>query len=217
MKTALIAGATGLVGKESLYQLLESDNYNKVIALVRRPLPIKNPKLQEIIIDFDSLPINGLDHKVDDVYLCIGTTIKTAGTQDKFKQVDFGYNVGVAKICKSIGASRVFLVSALGADKNSGIFYNRIKGETEDAIAGMGYTATHFFRPSMLLGSRKEFRPAELVGKGIMRILGILFIGPLKEYKAIPAATVAKAMVHASLDNKVGIVVHSNREMLEGK
>ena len=213
MKTALIAGATGLVGKQCLYQLLESDQYSKVIALVRKPLNIKNTKLTEVVVDFNQLTNYTAQMVADDVYCCLGTTIGKAGSQEAFKLVDYTYNFEVANISKSNGAKQLLLVSALGADSKSPIFYNRVKGELEDAVALLGYESVHCFRPSLLLGNRNEFRFGELIAKWIMRLIGFMFIGPIKRYKAIQAVDVAKSMLKHAARNVKRIVVVMNEMM----
>ena len=214
MKTALIAGATGLVGKQCLYQLLESNNHSKVVALVRKPLNIKNEKLTEVIVDFDSLANYANQMKCDDVFCCIGTTIKKAGNQEAFKLVDYTYNLEVAKICSENGANKLMLVSTLGADSHSSIFYNRIKGELEEAVVKLNYASVYCFRPSLLLGNRSEFRFGELMAKWTMRLIGFMFIGPIKRYKAIHAVDVAKAMILKANSDEKGHFVVMNETML---
>ncbi|AMS27014.1 oxidoreductase [Bacteroidetes bacterium UKL13-3] len=202
MKTALIVGATGLVGKNCLYQLLETKEYSRVIALVRKPLAIKHHQLEQVIVDFDQLQHYKDKMTADDVFCCLGTTIGVAGSQENFRKVDFDYPLQVAEICLKNGAQQFLLVSAMGANAASSIFYNKVKGEIENAIDKLNYSSLQIFQPSLLLGNRKEVRVGELIGKVVMKGLGFLFIGPIKKYKAIEAETVAKAMVKAALQAK---------------
>jgi uncharacterized protein YbjT (DUF2867 family) len=202
MKTALIVGATGLVGKNCLYQLLETKEYSRVIALVRKPLAIKHHQLEQVIVDFDQLQHYKDKMTADDVFCCLGTTIGVAGSQENFRKVDFDYPLQVAEICLKNGAQQFLLVSAMGANAVSSIFYNKVKGEIENAIDKLNYSSLQIFQPSLLLGNRKEVRVGELIGKVVMKGLGFLFIGPIKKYKAIEAETVAKAMVKAALQAK---------------
>jgi uncharacterized protein YbjT (DUF2867 family) len=202
MKTALIVGATGLVGKNCLYQLLETKEYSRVIALVRKPLAIKHHQLEQVIVDFDQLQHYKDKMTADDVFCCLGTTIGVAGSQENFRKVDFDYPLQVAEICLNNGAQQFLLVSAMGANAASSIFYNKVKGEIENAIDKLNYSSLQIFQPSLLLGNRKEVRVGELIGKVVMKGLGFLFIGPIKKYKAIEAETVAKAMVKAALQAK---------------
>jgi uncharacterized protein YbjT (DUF2867 family) len=138
----------------------------------------------------------------DDVFCCLGTTIGVAGSQENFRKVDFDYPLQVAEICLKNGAQQFLLVSAMGANAASSIFYNKVKGEIENAIDKLNYSSLQIFQPSLLLGNRKEVRVGELIGKVVMKGLGFLFIGPIKKYKAIEAETVAKAMVKAALQAK---------------
>lgn len=202
MKTALIVGATGLVGKNCLYQLLETKEYSRVIALVRKPLAIKHHQLEQVIVDFDQLQHYKDKMTADDVFCCLGTTIGVAGSQENFRKVDFDYPLQVAEICLKNGAQQFLLVSAMGANAASSIFYIKVKGEIENAIDKLNYSSLQIFQPSLLLGNRKEVRVGELIGKVVMKGLGFLFIGPIKKYKAIEAETVAKAMVKAALQAK---------------
>jgi uncharacterized protein YbjT (DUF2867 family) len=146
------------------------------------------------------------------VYCCLGTTIKKAGTQDAFRKVDFDYPVRIAALTQHCGANQFLLVSALGANPHSRIFYNRIKGEAEEAIRKMSFNAFHVFRPSLLLGERTEHRPGEKVGAVAMAVLKPLMSGPFKKYRAIQAHDVAKAMVRvAQMDLEGFNVFESNR------
>ncbi len=213
-KVALIAGASGLVGSHCLQLLLQSPRYNKVISVGRRTLPIQNPKLQQIIVDFNNLEKHRHSLIADDVYCCLGTTIKKAGSKEKFREVDYTYVINLAKITVSHFATQFLVVSALGADAHSRIFYNRVKGEMEQAIKPLPFTAVHIFQPSLLLGEREEMRPGEKAAAVFAKVFGFLFNGPLKKYKAIPAKTVAKAMLEAAKQDGGGVLIHSNKQML---
>jgi uncharacterized protein YbjT (DUF2867 family) len=213
MRTALIVGATGLVGKACLYELLESGAYTRVTAVVRRPLPMKHHHLEQVVVDFDKLAEHAEELKGDDVFCCLGTTIKTAGSQEQFRRVDLLYPVETARIALQNGAQQFLVVSAMGADAASGIFYNRVKGEMEAAVSALGYPAVHIFRPSLLLGDRKDFRLGEQVGKWVMMLIGFLFIGPLKKYKAIHGGSVAKAMVSVALKDQKGTRIYKSDEI----
>jgi len=213
MRTALIVGATGLVGKQCLYQLLEDKEYLKVFALVRKEINIKHHKLEQVIVNFDELEKYEYAMKVDDVFCCLGTTIGIAKTQENFRKVDFDYPVKIAELTLKNGANQFMLVSSMGASKNSSIFYSRVKGEVEEAIAKIGFKAFHIFRPSMLMGDRTDFRFGEIIGKYLMKVIGILFFGPLKKYKGIQGIVVAKAMVRTSQKNISGNHIHLSDEI----
>ena len=160
-KTVLIVGATGLIGSQLLELLLADDYYSKVIALTRKPLAIDHLKLDNLVLDFNKLSDSLEKLKVDDVYCCLGTTMKQARSQAAFRKVDFEYPLEIARITKESGAKSYLLVTALGANKRSSFYYNRVKGEVEEAIGQFGFKTYHVFRPSFLQGNRKEQRTGE--------------------------------------------------------
>lgn len=214
MKTAIIIGATGLTGKALLYQLLQDDQFDKVILFLRKELNIKHAKLIQHAVDFNQLGNYKDLIKGDVVFCCLGTTIKTAGSQDAFKKVDFTYPTKFAEIAKENGISTFLLQSSLGADATSNNFYLKVKGETEEIIKKLSFNSFATFRPSMLLGNRTEFRLGESIGKIVMQLFSFLFIGKLKRYKAIHVNQVASAMIRQSKLNKQGSTVIENEEMI---
>lgn len=194
--TALVAGASGLIGKQLLNLLLESNNYTKVKAIVRKPLGITHPKLHEITIDFEKLWEKSILLKADHVFCTLGTTIKKAGSQQAFKKVDYEYPLTLARMAKENGTSRILIVTALGADAKSQIFYNRVKGELENELKKLDLPHLYIFRPSLLLGDRHEYRFGERMAIVLSKFLAPLFsLGKLSAYKPIEAKTVAKAMM----------------------
>jgi len=209
-KTALIAGATGLVGRHLLDLLLEDDRYEQVYVLTRKPLP-GHPRLQVLQTDFKNLS-SFVWPAVNDVFCCLGTTLRAAGSKEAFRAVDLDYPLAIAHGTKRAGATQYLLVSALGADKKSGIFYNRVKGEVEEKIAQAGFSAVHLFRPSLLLGLRHEKRPGEDAAKWVNQWLGLLIPKP---YKAIDAGKVARAMMHWAKKETNGISVHESGRLQE--
>ena len=203
MKSALLAGSSGLTGKYCLNILLKSDVYEKVIIPVRKNMDMENEKLFQIIVNYDRISDYKNEMKADDIFCCLGTTIKKAGSKEEFYKVDFKYVYDLALVCKNNGAKTFSLISSVGADKNSGNFYLKIKGDIEDAIIKLGYDTTNIFRPSILAGERNEFRPREKAGLIFMKLLAPLLQGTLKKYRAIDAETVAEVMVKAAqLKNK---------------
>lgn len=193
-KTAIIIGATGLVGKFCLSYLLNENAYHKVIAISRKPIGFAHPKLDNLVIDFDTLADYQDRLVADDIYCCLGTTINVAGSRAAFKKVDFEYPLTLAQIVKKNGAKQFLLVSAIGADKNSKLFYSAVKGELEEAIKNLNFETAFIFQPSFLKGIRKEFRLAEKIALVLMPFFEILMIGPLKKYKSIDAMVVANGM-----------------------
>lgn len=210
-RTALIIGATGLIGQQLLTKLLHSPYYDQVIALTRKPLEVKNTKLKEIIFDFDkpnpSLVV------ADDVFCCLGTTIKKAGSKEAFKKVDLEYPLSVASMALQNGAEKFLIVTAMGADEKSSIFYNRVKGEVEMGLENLKYDSLHIFRPSLLLGNRKESRFGEKAGEVVMTVFKPLLLGTLKKYRAIDSEKVANAMLTFAKKSEKGVFIHDSGEM----
>lgn len=211
---ALIAGATGLVGGHCLDGLLESPDYDRVIALTRRPLTQRHAKLDQHLVDFEQLGREGtIFPAADDVFCCLGTTIKTAGSQAAFRQVDFVYVVALAGQALGRGARQFLLVSSLGANPGSRIFYSRVKGETEAAIAALSFEGRHIFRPSILTGERVEHRPGERAGIAAMRGVSFAMIGPLRKYRPIAARTVARAMIRVARQAPRGVNIYESNDI----
>lgn len=198
MPTALIAGATGLVGGLLLRQLLAAPEYDRVIALGRRPVDLAHPKLVQVTADFAALDKVMAGVLCDDAFCCLGTTIRQAGSRDAFRAVDHGAVLALAWAARRNGARRFFLVSSLGADAHSRFFYNRVKGETEEALAVLGFSTLAIFRPSLLLGSRPEYRLGERISAVCLWLLDPLLLGRLRQFRAIQAEVVARAMLRCS-------------------
>lgn len=197
-RTALLAGASGLVGRYLLDQLTGAPEYDRVVAVVRRPLEFEHPKLVEVVADFAALerlpePLRG-----DDAFCCLGTTLKRAGSRAAFRAVDHGAVLAFAWAAQRGGARRFFTVSALGADPASRFFYNRVKGETEEALDVLGFATLGIFRPGLLLGPREEVRVGERVAAAALALASPLLLGRLARYRPVHAAVVARAMVRAS-------------------
>jgi len=194
-RTALVAGASGLVGGHLLHLLLADAAYARVITLARRQLDARHAKLDQRVLDLGALDAVADPPHVDDAFCCIGTTIKKAGSQDAFRRVDYDYVLAFARAAQRAGARQFLLVTALGADSTSRIFYSRVKGEIEHAVRELPFQGIQIFRPSFLMGERAEVRLAERIGVPVARVLAPLLIGPLRRYRPIQAADVARAML----------------------
>ena len=194
-RAVALAGGTGLVGRAILEGLLADESVTAVHALGRREPGIIHPKLTPHVVDFAALPQLP---PLDEVYLALGTTIKAAGSEAAFRAVDFDANLAVARAALAAGARRAGLVSAMGADAKSRIFYNRVKGETEEALAQLPFDGLVIARPSLLVGDREALgqpvRPAEKVATAVSKFLGPLI--PAK-YRPIAAADVARGAARA--------------------
>ncbi len=204
MRTALIVGSSGLVGGCCLSHLVERMEYARVVALVRRPSGRKDAGLEERVVDFDRLEEHKDAFAVDDVYACLGTTIKKAGSQERFRRVDHDYTAAVARLAAGGGASRFALVSSVGASERASSFYLRVKGETERDVAAAGFESLVIARPSLLVGERAENRPGERIGIGVARAVTFTLMGGLRKYRPIAADTVARALVAATLAGEQG-------------
>lgn len=200
-KTALVLGATGLVGKALVRQLLVDPRYTSITLLVRRPLPaslFSDPagKLNPIVIDFDALQDYQGYFSVSHVYCCLGTTMKIAGSKAAFRKVDFEYVHIAAQLTRAQRAESFVWISSVGADAKSTNFYLRVKGELENALMRMPQLPNAAaVRPSLLLGERTESRPAEDIMQALAPMLGKLMVGPLKKYRPVTAAEVARKMI----------------------
>lgn len=207
MKRALVVGGTGLIG-QALIELLLTDERYTVIALIRKPLAIIHKRLIQVTFNFDS-PDSTLV-AADEIFCCLGTTIKVAGSKPAFYKVDFEYVLSIAQIGFSNGAKKFALVSSMGANQQSGIFYNHTKGAIEEAVSRIGYESIFILRPSILLGQRTTFRLGEMIGKVLMTSFDFLIP---KKYKAIHARQVARAMIATMNSNKTGLHVLESDEI----
>lgn len=213
VKTALIVGASGLVGGHCLHELLNSLNYSQVTSLGRRKLDITHQKLKQEIIDFDDMGLYADLFKADDAFCCLGTTIAKAGSQENFRAVDHDYVVNTAKQALTNGASKFLVVSSIGANPDSSIFYTKVKGQVEEDLKKLHFPELHIFRPASLSGNRKEFRLGEKVGLTVLNTLSFVLIGGLKKYKPINAATVAKAMARIASTTNPGIHIYESDQI----
>jgi len=208
-KVAIIAGSTGLVGGALLKMLINSDSYQKVIAIGRRKVQLEHPVLVQSVVDFDLLEEAQLP-PAEDVFCCLGTTIKQAGSKAAFKKVDLEYVANLARICRSQGTQRFNLVSSIGADVHSWFFYSRIKGLAEREVSGMDFPSLNVFRPSLLLGSRNEKRAGEDVSRVILNLLSPVLVGRLKKYRPVEAETVALAMYKVAQTDASGTHIYES-------
>lgn len=204
-RSALLLGATGLVGGHCLDLLLAHSTWSRVVVLGRRMLPREHPKLEQHVVDFDKLDSHTECFRADDVFCCLGTTIKQAGSEEAFRQVDFGYVTKAARVAATQGTEQFGLVSALGAGARSRVFYNRVKGEAEDTVRALPFRSVHILRPSLLLGQRKELRLGERIAEAAARPIGPLMRGPLRCLRPIPARAVAAALVRLAEERRPGV------------
>ena len=209
---ALVTGATGLVGQELVRQLLRAPDVERVTVLARRPLPGRNAsdRLAVHLVDFARLEEDADVVRGDWAFCALGTTIKSAGTQDAFRRVDYDYPLAVARLAVARGVRHFLLVSSAGADATSRIFYSRVKGELENALCELPFEAMTIARPSFLLGDRHEFRPGELVGKAVGRVLP-------RRYRSVPASKVAAALIASAREGHRGVRILENADLLAAR
>ena len=214
-KNAIIIGSTGLTGTYLLKALLASDVYEKVICFVRRSSKISHPKLVQHVVDFDN-PQSYQDLiEGSDLFCCLGTTIKQAGSEEAFEKVDLTYPVQFAKAAAAKGVKQYSIISSLGANPQSGNFYLRTKGKCEEELRKIPFQSTSIFRPSLLIGNRKEFRFGEKAMIYAMKLFSVFMIGKLRKYKSIKARSVASAMFKIAQQNTVGYHVYESDKIYE--
>jgi uncharacterized protein YbjT (DUF2867 family) len=205
-RTALIAGATGLVGRHCLDAALATPQYRRVTTITRRPLARSDPRLDVLIIPFDRLaeigPVNATD-----AFCALGTTIATAGSREAFAEVDLQHVAAFARFAREGGVRRFVLVSSVGARSDASNFYLRVKGQAERAVTAIGFDQLDILRPGLLLGARSESRPGEALAQQLMPAIAVALVGPLRKYRPIPASTVGAAMIGTALAEHAGVRV----------
>lgn len=207
-KTALLAGASGLVGGECLRALTDSPRYERVLVVARRDLGAvaAHPKIEQRILDFGDLAAYGPLLEADHVFCTLGTTIKKAGSRERFREVDFTYAYELARLTLARGAAHFSIVSAIGASTRSPFFYSQVKGELEVALRRMGWPSLAILRPSVIAGKRAEHRPFEQIGARV------LAFGP-RAWRPVPAAAIAEAMVALARREPPGVAIVESRDI----
>ena len=214
MKTALLFGASGLVGSHVLNQLISNNSYSKIKLFVRTTINISDPKIEIIQTDFKNLENHREDIKGDDCFFCIGTTKKNSPDKNEYKRVELEVPKQVAQIAKSNSVNSFVFISSGYADPKSSGDYLKFKGEVEEELKRLNFQKLGIMRPSFLLGDRKEKRIGEKIGIFVFKLLSPLFLGPLKKMKPIQSATVAKAMI-AITQNKVSKTIFESDEIAD--
>jgi uncharacterized protein YbjT (DUF2867 family) len=210
-----MAGATGLVGSALLARLLGRPEVQQVTAIVRRPTGRTHAKLRELVVDFDQLETALIGRSATHVFCCLGTTIGAAGSQEVFRRVDHDYPLALGRAALKGGARKVLVVTAMGANASSRIFYNRVKGELEQDLRTLGLPELHLLRPSLLLGERTERRSGERVAMILAAPMKALLLGPLRKYRPIAASDVAEAMLNIALQSPATapVTIHDSAQL----
>jgi uncharacterized protein YbjT (DUF2867 family) len=196
-RIALIFGSTGLIGNLLLSELISSEKYSMIKIFVRQPSGFSNLKVKEMVVDFSNFESFSSQISGDDLFICIGSTIKKAGAVANMEKIDRDLPYKIASVASANGVARVAVVSSIGANPRSGNYYLRIKGEMEELISKLKFDHVAVVRPSMLTGERKERRTGEIAGKVLMSIFNPLLAGKLRKYRSIHAGDVARAMISA--------------------
>ena len=202
MSISIVAGSTGLIGRNVIEAL--SNKNQSVVALTRRSISNLPHNITELIIDFDAFEKHGSLPPCSNVFICLGTTIKTAGSKENFRKVDIDYCLSIAKKAKKSGAETLSLISSIGANSSSKNFYLKTKGQLEEAIQDLGFSTVNIFRPSFLVGERSEKRMAEKVIIKLAKIMDLFLIGSARKYRSVKAELLAKTMV-SKIDSKPGV------------
>lgn len=211
-KTVIVAGAGGLTGSFLLEKLSKDKSIEHIIVLSRKALKPNLPKVKEVIVDFDRLDRLDFWPDAHALFCCIGTTIKKAGSQENFRKVDYEIPLKLATQCARFNIS-FHLISSIGANPDSGNFYLKTKGETEEAIKQLDLSSVTIYRPSMLFGPRKESRLGESIGKVFMYMAHPFLLGPLKNYRGIHVATVAQAMINREKNGEKGFHIVESEQI----
>ena len=213
MKTAIVFGSSGFVGSHLLSELLSSAEYEQVTAVARKDLNISHPKLKTLIADYNSLSALKSDISADEIFIALGTTRDKSPEKAEYYRVDHDYPVLAARIAKEQGAKSVFLVSAVGANAHSNIFYVKTKGKTERDIIALDFKHTHIFRPSMLMGDRKENRLLKRVFIHAWSIINPMLVGTAARYRGITGEDLAKSMKIAAKHQPEKVKIYHWKEM----
>ena len=205
---SLVVGSTGLVGKKLLFELAKKGS--EVIAITRRPISNLPENISLLNINFDDFLENGSLPFCDHIYICLGTTIKKAGSQSEFKKVDFDYCLSFAKKAREVGATKISLISSVGASPYVNNFYLRTKGEVEEEIKKIDFQVINIFRPSLLLGRRDESRFLEKVGQNLSSFINLFLIGLLRKYRSVKASDVAYCMANYEQNDGIRYLYFDN-------
>lgn len=217
-RSALVVGATGAVGAEILKELLDSERYDRILCVGRCLPKLMSEQVVGHIVDFEQFEDFSPEERVDDVFCALGTTLETAGSVAAFKRVDFDYVLKVGELAQRLDAQTLSVVSSIGADVAAGSVYLQTKGSMEAALIELNLPALHIFRPSLLAGSvkRADFRLKEVLANVALALLGPLFLhGKLRKYRRVAPALVARSMVQAALDCRVGAIIYENDAILD--
>lgn len=213
MRSAIVVGGTGLVGSNLVKLLCDSDEYLSITVIARRKLEFEHPKLTVKIRSFQQLEEKDIEF-AHEIFCCLGTTIKKAGSRGEFEKVDVEYPLQIASLAKKCGIMHFIIISAMGANENSRVYYNRVKGKLEKELMALELPQVSIVRPSLLVGERNEFRFGEKMGEWVLKVLKPILVGPFKKYRSIEAAQLALAMkVIALFGEKSPVIIYDSVQL----
>lgn len=210
-KTAILLGASGAVGKQLLQLLINDERYDRIKLFSRGKSAITHPKIEDHVVDLFELDKYQTDFIADEVFCCIGTTKAKTPDSETYHKIDYGIPAEAAKLANNNGISTFIVISAIGADADSTIFYNRTKGQMQEAVLKQNITNTHILQPSLIVAERKETRLAEKVAQGFMWLLNPLLFGGAAKYRSIRAKTIANAMLWLANNNYPEVIITSDK------
>jgi uncharacterized protein YbjT (DUF2867 family) len=209
-KTAILLGATGATGSELLQLLLNDSRYDTIKLFSRKASGVSHPKVKEYVIDLFALEQHAADFTGDVVFCCIGTTKAKTPDTDTYYKIDYGIPVAAAALATLNGIRSYIVISALGADKNSGIFYNRTKGQMQEAVLEQSIPKIHIMQPALIVANRPENRLGEKIASAVFKVVNPLLVGSLKKYRSIATGTIARAMIWLDNNSYANVVVPSD-------
>ena len=209
-KTALILGITGLVGEALAKSILADTRYDKLLSFHRRKSGIEHPKLEEHIVDLFKLESYADQFKADVVFCCIGTTQSKTSDKNEYKKIDYGIPLAASKLCKRNGIKKLIVISALGANPDSRVFYNKIKGEMERDVLQQNLEETYFLQPSLLDGDRKESRTMEKIAISAFKVLNLVLVGALQKYQSIKPEALVATMHYLAFNEFLEVRIESD-------
>lgn len=213
MRSALVVGATGLVGSALVKLLCESEKYVAVNVISRRELTYTHPKLNVKVREFDQIADQDMEF-AHEIFCCLGTTIKKAGSRLEFEKVDFEYPLSIAALAKNRGVAHFIVISAMGANENAPAYYNRVKGRLENELIEMNFPQLSIVRPSLITGDRQEFRLGESIGAKVLKVMKPLLVGPMAKYRSISADQIALAMKIIALNGKKqSVAIYTSQQL----
>jgi uncharacterized protein YbjT (DUF2867 family) len=216
-RTAIVLGATGLTGGLLVNELLDDDRYSKIKLFSRRKGQFESPKIEEFIGDILQLEDFKGDFIGDVLFCCIGTTKAKTKDQQKYNAIDYGIPLAAAKLAKQNNINTIIIISAIGANADSSVFYNRTKGEMERDVSEQKVPHSYILRPSLITGNRNEKRGLEKLGSAVFKALNFLLVGPLKKYRSIDASVIARAMIEVDQVKPTSLIIESDEITRFGK